>query len=421
MLETGSAVCERIGMETIVYLFSNILHTYAIYIFFSVLLGRSKLKGYLEILSYVTFYLINSLCFLLLDNIFLNLLSNILPLIIITFQYNKSIVYRMFCVFSFCAAGMFTEALAISFLPSDIPLAPLNMVPSTVMLAAVFILKYFFKKRDVSLKSNHIWFIVLIAISTLAIGLIYINDENIRMFDWKNMFLSVILMFINLMNFYMYDRELNSLQVQHTLKVIETANKAYQNQLEVMTESQKKIRFLKHDMQNHLYAVKTLVLEKNYEKTLSYIEEMSQSLHIDNEYVSTGNKDVDCLLNFKLSAAKEMGTDFSCDISLPDELLISSFDMTTILGNLLDNSLNALKNTDNKILDIKIRYNKGTVQIDIENTYSPTVKTEKKDKGEHGLGLMSVAQTLKKYHGIMSTYASNERFHVNVFLYNSFE
>jgi len=95
--------------------------------------------------------------------------------------------------------------------------------------------------------------------------------------------------------------------------------------------------------------------------------------------------------------------------------------MTTILGNLLDNSLNALKNTDNKILDIKIRYNKGTVQIDIENTYSPTVKTEKKDKGEHGLGLMSVAQTLKKYHGIMSTYASNERFHVNVFLYNSFE
>jgi len=205
------------------------------------------------------------------------------------------------------------------------------------------------------------------------------------------------------------------------VKLIEAANRAYQNQLKIMNESQKKIRFLKHDMKNHMYKIEKLIDEGECDKATAYINEMTESITIDNEYVNTGNNDVDCLLNYKLSIAKEIGVGFSCDISLPEELVVTSFDMTTILGNLLDNSLNALRKVDNKQLVISIKYFKGTIKINIENTYkkeSDENKIRKNDE-EHGLGLLSVERTLKKYHGLLDKRHTDTRYYVNAFMYNS--
>lgn len=55
--------------------------------------------------------------------------------------------------------------------------------------------------------------------------------------------------------------------------------------------------------------------------------------------------------------------DFSYHIVLPEELQIDSFDLTVILGNLLDNSLNALKTAKVKLLNIDINYSNGSVLL----------------------------------------------------------
>ena len=117
-----------------------------------------------------------------------------------------------------------------------------------------------------------------------------------------------------------------------------------------------------------------------------------------------------------------MNTDFLCDVFLPKKLVVSSFDMTTILGNLLDNSLNALKHTENKQLKISIKYLKGAIFIDVENTYCREYEDNKPRKEkDHGLGLLSVEHVLEKYHGIMKIKQTDTKFYVNVFMYNSLD
>lgn len=401
-------------METVLYLVSNLLHTYAIYILCATILGKSKLDHYIEILSFLPHYILNSAGYLIYNNTAINVATNIFPLIIILLQYKKSFGYKIFCVFSSCALGMFIDLLIFCTLPHDSILIKNSVVQNILLLLLIFVIKHFIKNKETDLQSNHIWFIAIIALGTISIGLLTVDT-----FNPKNVLVAIILMLINFLNFYMYDRDLKNLQMQHTLKLIETSNHAYQNQLNIMNESQQKIRFFKHDMKNHMYKLKKFILNNEYYKAVEYIEEMAESMSVNNEYVDTGNDDVDCLLNYKLSKAKEMGAEFSCDIFLPEDLVVTSFDMTTILGNLLDNSLNALKNIENKQLNISIKYFKGTIHIRIQNTYCNNIQDAKDN--EHGLGLLSVKQALEKYHGIIDITRTDKKYNVYVFMYNSLE
>ena len=69
-----------------------------------------------------------------------------------------------------------------------------------------------------------------------------------------------------------------------------------------------------------------------------------------------------------------------CRIDLPAELNISSFDMTVILGNLLDNAIEALRQSENKRLLLSMKLTRGIVRIDIENSYNPKQKKESGSK-----------------------------------------
>ena len=107
---------------------------------------------------------------------------------------------------------------------------------------------------------------------------------------------------------------------------------------------------------------------------------------------------------------------FQTEISVPNELNITDFDINIILGNLLDNSINALENSIEKKLYIKIKYEAGVLYIVIKNNF-----TEKKqrnyDKSEHGLGLHSIENTINKYSGIAKYSQKKNVFTASLMLY----
>lgn len=179
----------------------------------------------------------------------------------------------------------------------------------------------------------------------------------------------------------------------------------------------KQIRLLKHDMKNHLLKLKYDLVNDNCQKAVNYIDEMSEKITAEKEFVSTGNVDFDCLLNYKLAIAQEYGVDFSCNVVLPEELQVDSFDLTVILGNLLDNALNALKQAEKKILEIDINYSIGMIVIKIENTFSGMNNTYD-NPGEHGYGLISVQTSLEKYNGKLQNDIIDNKYIAKAILYN---
>ena len=98
-----------------------------------------------------------------------------------------------------------------------------------------------------------------------------------------------------------------------------------------------------------------------------------------------------------------------------------SFDMTVILGNLLDNAIEALRQSENKRLLLSMKLTRGIVRIDIENSYNPKQK-KKADQKQHGIGLLSVSHTLEKYHGDLKHYVEdNNKYHTTVTMFNGTE
>lgn len=403
-------------METVLYLTSNLVHVYAVYIFIQTFLGKSRFRHHMEFLTYLAYYILNSFSYLLLDQQIINILMNIAPIFIITLQYEKaSLLKRIFAALSACALGMFFDWLMVSISMSTV-LIQSSLIQCILYLIFSFLFrKFYHPDRNLIARSRYTWFLILIAVGTIGIGILTI-DEN----SSHDLLIAMVLLMINFLNFYMYDRDLKNLQTEHTLKMIENSNQAYQNQLHIMSESQKRIRFLRHDMKNHMQKLRNFISQNKSQEALHYLDEMKEFITIKNDFVNKGNEDINCLLNYKLTLAQEMGVEFICDIVLPDKLNISTFDMTAIFGNLLDNALHALEHVEKKVLIIRIEYTKGLIRLDMENTYDPQWKSQQ-DGEEHGLGLLSVENTLKRYHGKLYISPIDTKYCVTAVFYNGLD
>ncbi len=402
-------------METLLYLTSNAIHIYAVSVFLDAFLGNSRLNHKIKSVMYLVYYIFGSLCWIFIHSSTLNIAFNIFATFFITIQYNTSLKKKVFSVISSQATAMFIEWIAFTLFGNSEAVRT-GIVQYIIILIVAFLFKRIYvRNEDYSSKSKYSWLLILMAFRTVSIGVLTVNDDSTH--DYV---IAVILLLINLMNFYIYNLEQKSLESQHTLELIETSNNAYKTQIQIMNETQKKLRFICHDFKNHMNKIRNLIQNENYQKIQEYLDEMEEAVTVKSEFSKTGNKDVDSLINYELTIAAEFGTEIICNIELPNELNVTSFDMTVILGNLLNNAVEALRQTERKVLIITVKFNKGVIRIDIENTYDAKYK-RKPDGREHGIGLMSVKNTLEKYHGSIKTFPEDNKYHTTVVLFNSLE
>lgn len=136
----------------------------------------------------------------------------------------------------------------------------------------------------------------------------------------------------------------------------------------------------------------------------------------------TGNLDLDSLINHKLQHEVLSEAEVTCRASIPKDIKYSPVVMTMVLGNLLDNAIEAIsKLTTDRWLTIQIQSRRGTLLIEIANpfdgTYTQTSRffqTRKKDVSNHGLGLKGVERTLSKNGGAMDVEVEGKIFKVTV-------
>lgn len=198
----------------------------------------------------------------------------------------------------------------------------------------------------------------------------------------------------------------------------------YANQMAVMKRSEEKVRGLRHDLKHHLNELMFLAERDDASEIKEYIKSMDAFMTYSREYVSSGNTDIDSLLNLTLDFAKKELCDVSCKVSIPRELAIKPFDLNVILGNLLDNAIFAAKQTPEQYLKVRISYKPEMLLILIENSYQGSVhkykgqyRSTKKDGLEHGLGLENVRHVVEQYDGSMEITDENQLFRVKAVLY----
>lgn len=217
----------------------------------------------------------------------------------------------------------------------------------------------------------------------------------------------------------------DALKRQYDNQILKRKLDIYGNQIEVILESEKKLKNIRHDMKHHINEIKILCMQDKKTELLKYLNEMTYFIEDSKQIVSSGNADVDSLLNYMLKNAKDVLKEVNVICKLPEHMH-HSFDINIILGNLLENAIEASKKSEEKKLNLNISYSKGILSIFISNSYNGEIKenekgllTTKQKKNEHGIGLKSVNQIVEKYNGIMSTLYNENMFQVKLLLYIS--
>lgn len=229
---------------------------------------------------------------------------------------------------------------------------------------------------------------------------------------------------VNIVSFYLYDKLSGLMWEQMARRVAEEQNQFYEYQVRMMKDTLDSIRILKHDMKNKLSTLYTMAQKGQDEDLMSHLEELTDVCNKTKEYAHSGNITVDSIINYKLQKAEEKCIKVTVDIIVPMELTVLTFDIAVVLGNLPDNAIEAVTYVENRWIDIRAKYTKGRLFIEINNSYDGTllrtsegIMSRKEDKENHGMGIKSVEMTLEKYDGELQITQNGTKFTAKVLMY----
>ena len=184
--------------------------------------------------------------------------------------------------------------------------------------------------------------LVIPAMSVIILSVLMLGESP----KMAAILISGCMLMINISVFYLYNILIENYIHLRDNEIYKQQTYAYQNQLEVIMESQNRVRALRHDMKNHILALQVLVQRNEIEETNQYLDSMKNFMTNPQEYVNTGNDTVDSLLNYKIQKANEVLNVVETKISIPEQLRLHSFDLNVLLGNLLDNAIDASMQTE---------------------------------------------------------------------------
>jgi len=205
--------------------------------------------------------------------------------------------------------------------------------------------------------------------------------------------------------------------------------KYYFSQFQLMHESVENIKTIRHDMKFHLATIMDFTSNNKVGEATSYLNGLLGDIEQKEVYSNTKNVVFDSIINFKLNDTKQENIKLEIRLLIPPNLNIEVADVVTILGNLLDNAIDAVAKVEDKIIKLDIEYSKKSLFIQIENSFDGEVNyvkgrngaekviTTRKEGSNHGYGIKSIRKALEKYNGYMDIDHNDDMFSVGVLLY----
>lgn len=287
-----------------------------------------------------------------------------------------------------------------------------------------------FAKKSFAIEPKSIIFLIPLPIATilliaLLIRTCFIVDDTY--YQVLTLVSSVVLVFANLSIFFFIDRMNDYTENKTDLMLYEREYKSQKLYLDSLQEHLSETRAFRHDTKNNMLALIGLMNAGEHEKALT---EMKRSLNILDEsgsdIVNTNHPIIDALLQNKLRENKPKGIFVRPIIKLTDELLVNEVDMGILLGNIVDNAIEATDRLDKEKripIEVRILSLDGIVSINVQNAVDHEVDTEslhtiKKDKLMHGHGVKQIKKTVARYDGTAEFSCKNNVFTVKTTMVN---
>lgn len=417
-------------LDIVMCMATNLFRMYLIYRFISIFFSDRRVNKKVELVAYAVFYVANTSLFLIFHTAWTNISCNLICMGLIVFLYTRSVKTILFTTCSIYVLMMICDNIATLPFVDYRDGEAHSQVCAVIAVLLMFICELLAErivqiKRDAEVPYKFPLLLIPLC-SILVLGILFYSNTCK---DMGIVIVSIGMLIINFLMLYLYNMLLRSIIQKYEAELLQQQVQIYSNQLEVIMQGEEKVKALRHDMKHHMNEIKLLANRYDATKIQEYIDHMEDFIQNQDEIVASGNIEIDSVLNYMLRRAQRELKTVKSKIVLPESLK-HYFDINVLIGNLLENAIEAARQTEDQYLYISMVLNKGVLKIKVENSY-PGIdridmmseddkviwRTTKKEKEKHGIGLKSVKKIVESYEGTMETKIHNNMFCVNLVLY----
>ena len=204
-----------------------------------------------------------------------------------------------------------------------------------------------------------------------------------------------------------HEKTKHKYEADFAASIISSASGHYQQ----INELNNQINILQHDMKYSLTVFSKLLAEDNRTELERYLSEVAERLSKAKPRMYCGNNVVNVLLASYAERCEKLTIKYEVEVLLPKEASIPNYELCIVLGNLLENAVEACEKLENgKRIRLVMKPLGRQLVIKVANSYrteiSPADKTAEEEnalppstKKDGGLGLRSVRAVAEKYNG----------------------
>lgn len=300
-------------------------------------------------------------------------------------------------------------------------------VSKIFMIITIYLLSVYWKKKNnkfVPLSYDIVLLLIPAGSMYIAVTEFFASENGNRIIEPMITF-SILLLF-NVIVFEIYSKLSENFMLENEKTV-------YEQQLAMMnrnTAEQKKMmedfREEKHNLINELIVLKDCIERSEKSKALEELKRIMHAFPGNSKISNCGNSTVDALINFKNLTAEKAGVELKLKIFIPENLPIDQCDLGVVIGNAVDNAIEAAEqyDGDDKFVEISMGVKKEALVLIIKNPFQNEIWEDKqgnllstkKDGSRHGYGVKSIRRVAEKYNGEVLVETESQLFIMTVIM-----
>ncbi len=273
------------------------------------------------------------------------------------------------------------------------------------------------RKELGSTKASLLLLLPLVSI-VLLLGIVRITIvvEVPKMIYFIFMLSTILLLLSNVLVFWVHESMIKTQKENTEFRLSKQKAEIDTEYYSLLQNQYENSNILIHDIKRHLLSVKELASHNDCGSILKYIDDLYDAYDIKYLKKYSNHKLINAIVNRYMTVCKEHKIDFYCDVRDIDFSFITDANLTSILDNLLENAVEASKDSNKKVIELSIKeFNSNFVAIHLENSCATApkksggeLKTTKNNKDIHGFGIRSIKRITKEYDGSIN-YSFDER------------
>jgi len=373
----------------------------------------------LLLLSFVVFFVVASLFYL--GKLYVKL---IVATFIVVFSFLMELVAALLIV------AVFGNVLQD--IRQNMMLLFLGGVISKILLLLLVEIIIRFKGRNASQVTLRSWlFIISIPVFSIVLSIASVYEPILKNeFSYVYAVSGITILYINIIAFYLFDSIVMQINENNLFKFREKQLLMQRDQYENIIEGYNQVKKVRHDMLSHLITLDGYLGRNQYHEAVKYIHKLNEELDFDKRGVVSNNVAIDALISNRKSKAVDEGIKFETEIMIPKELKIDDMDICIVLGNALNNAIEACRRITEEQVDkqivLKMRYKQGHILIELKNSYDPdTIKKRNgrflssklyRKNDEIGIGMGNMEEIIENHGGVYQIDLQEEMFVAKIML-----